>query len=133
MVVAIPPKIAVAKFIGQIKAVASTKFNKSGISEVSFFWQEEYGVFSFDGKRLPNYSAYVGRQKEHHAQGTIIPVLEPIGVDIAVRLQISSSAFVVEAEENPGAELEALVSPGDLRGSGRCWQPDIDIRASGFY
>ena len=52
LVAAIPPKIAVAKFIGQIKAVASTKFNKSGRNEV-FFWQEEYGVFSFDSKRLP--------------------------------------------------------------------------------
>ena len=75
MVAAIPPKIAVAKFIGQIKAVASTKFNKSGRVEV-FFWQEEYGVFSFDGKRLPNYIAYVERQKEHHAQHTTIPILE---------------------------------------------------------
>ena len=28
MVVAVPPKIAIAKFVGQIKGVASTKFNK---------------------------------------------------------------------------------------------------------
>ena len=76
MVAAIPPRIAVAKFIGQVKAVASTKFNKSGLSGDSFFWQEEYGVFSFDGKRLPNFIAYVERQKEHHAQKTAIPVLE---------------------------------------------------------
>jgi putative transposase len=76
MVAAIPPKIAVATFIGQIKAVASTRFNKSGFSEVPFFWQEEYGVFSFDGKRLPSYIAYVECQKEHHAQNTTIPVLE---------------------------------------------------------
>ena len=55
MVAAVPPKIAVAKFIGQVKAVASTRFNKSGQSNTPFFWQEEYGVFSFDGKRLPNY------------------------------------------------------------------------------
>jgi putative transposase len=76
MVVAIPPKIAVATFVGQIKAVASTKFNKSGLSDGSFFWQEEYGVFSFDSKRLPNYIAYVEQQKQHHAQHTAIPILE---------------------------------------------------------
>jgi len=76
MVVAIPPKIAVAKFIGQVKAVASTKFNKSNFSDTPFFWQEEYGAFSFDRKRLPNYIAYVERQKEHHLQGSTIPVLE---------------------------------------------------------
>jgi len=76
LVAAIPPKIAVAKFIGQVKAVASTKFNKFGLDTTPFFWQEEYGAFSFDGKRLPNYISYVERQKEHHAQGTTIPILE---------------------------------------------------------
>jgi REP element-mobilizing transposase RayT len=76
MVAAIPPKLAVAKFIGQVKAVASTKFNKLGRDGAPLFWQEEYGAFSFDGKRLPNYIAYVERQKEHHAAHTTIPILE---------------------------------------------------------
>ena len=76
LVVTIPPKIAVSRFIGQVKAVASTKFNKSKFKQQPFFWQEEYGAFSFDAKRLPNYIAYVERQKEHHAQGTIIRILE---------------------------------------------------------
>jgi len=62
MVASIPPKIAVATFIGQVKAVATTRFNKSGY-----------------GKRLPNYITYVGRQKEHHAQGNTIPILERTG------------------------------------------------------
>ena len=58
LVAAIPPKIAVSKFIGQVKAVASTKFNKSKFSKTTpLFWQEEYGVFSFDSKRLPNFIA----------------------------------------------------------------------------
>lgn len=76
VVASIPPKIAVAKFIGQIKAVASTKFNKSAPDAPPFFWQDEYGAFTFDAKRLPNYVAYVNRQKEHHRQGTTIPILE---------------------------------------------------------
>ena len=76
MVVSIPPAISVSKFVGQIKGVASTRFNKSGIRDVPFKWQDEYGAFSFDAKRLPNYIAYVERQKEHHAEGTIIPILE---------------------------------------------------------
>ncbi len=76
IVAAIPPSVAVAKFIGQVKAVASTKFNKSGMSQQPLVWQEEYGVFSFDGKRLPNYVNYVDRQKAHHAQRAVIPVLE---------------------------------------------------------
>ena len=75
MVVAIPPKLAVATFIGQVKAVASAKLNQFA-GDGSLFWQDEYGVFSFDAKRLPNYVAYVENQKTHHAQHSVIPILE---------------------------------------------------------
>ncbi len=108
MVAAIPPKIAVAKFIGQVKAVASTKFNKSSVSEVSFFWQEEYGVFSFDGKRLPNYIAYVENQKQHHAQNTTIPILERTD-DMAVRVVREDTAPYRVEEDEWRRELEALI------------------------
>jgi REP element-mobilizing transposase RayT len=76
LVVSIPAKISVAKFVGQIKAVASTKFNKAYSDHPPFFWQAEYGAFTFDRKRLPNFVSYVQRQKEHHAQQTTIPILE---------------------------------------------------------
>jgi putative transposase len=76
VVAAIPPKIAVAQFIGQIKGVTSTRFNKSGGRDLPLRWQEEYGVFSFDSKRLPCYVAYVEGQKKHHAQGELLPILE---------------------------------------------------------
>jgi REP element-mobilizing transposase RayT len=107
MVAAIPPKIAVAKFIGQIEAVASTKFNKSDLGVTSFFWQEEYGVFSFDGKRLPNYIAYVERQKQHHADCTTIPILERAdgeGVQIIRELSTPYLFYV----DDWRYELEAL-------------------------
>ena len=76
LVVSIPPKIAVSKFVGQVKAVASVRFNQSGHPSAPFYWQEEYGVFSFDRKRLPNFVAYVEGQKEHHANSHVIPALE---------------------------------------------------------
>jgi REP element-mobilizing transposase RayT len=76
MVVAIPPSIAVSKFIGQVKAVATTKFNKSGHPNAPIYWQSEYAVFSFDKRRLPNFVSYVERQKEHHSNKTVISVLE---------------------------------------------------------
>ena len=78
MVAAIPPKIAISKFIGQVKGVAATKFNQMNLPDI-LYWQDEYAALSFDGKRLPNYIAYVNRQKEHHAQNTTIPVLERTG------------------------------------------------------
>jgi putative transposase len=85
LVASVPPSLALAKFVGQIKAVASVKFNQSGLSKTHFAWQEEYAAFSFDGKRLPYYVAYVEKQKEHHAAGTVFPVLERLG-DGGVRM-----------------------------------------------
>ena len=106
MVVSIPPKLAVAKFIGQVKGVASTRFNKSGQGDHLLFWQEEYAVFSFDGKRLPNYIAYVERQKEHHAAMTTIPVLERMEGESVKLIREPSLSYVLEdAQQN---ELEAL-------------------------
>ncbi len=77
LVTSIPPKTPVATFIGQVKGVASARLNqgRSG-NEPKFAWQEDYGVFSFDRKRLPYIIAYVEKQKEHHARKTTIPILE---------------------------------------------------------
>ncbi|MBI3249888.1 MAG: IS200/IS605 family transposase [Deltaproteobacteria bacterium] len=76
LVVTIPPHLAVSTFIGQVKGVSSANVNKLTAVPFLFAWQEEYGVFSFDKKRLPNHVGYVERQKEHHQQGTIIPLFE---------------------------------------------------------
>jgi REP element-mobilizing transposase RayT len=76
MVVEIPPKLAVARFVGQVKASTSTRVNKLVQREGALMWQEEYAVFSFDGKRLPHYIAYVDRQQEHYVTNSLIPILE---------------------------------------------------------
>lgn len=62
-----------------------------------FAWQEEYGVFSFDGKRLPNVVAYVENQKQHHGQHNLIPILErwDEGKVGTVRLQESATPYLV--------------------------------------
>ncbi len=76
LVTSIPPAISVAKFVGQVKGSSSSIFNKTGFERDRFFWQEEYGAFSFDRKRLPNFVAYAQNQKQHHDQRTTIPILE---------------------------------------------------------
>jgi REP element-mobilizing transposase RayT len=78
LVVSIPPKIALATFIGQVKGVTSARFNSSAHCQFPLYWQEEYSVFSFDEKRLYNYIEYVEKQKVHHAENTTITVLEYI-------------------------------------------------------
>ena len=99
IVASIPPRIAVATFIGQIKGVASTKFNKSYRDHhPPFFWQEEYGAFSFDGKRLPNYIAYVERQKEHHDNQRTIPLLERTSGEGVKLIREDDVGYVFEDE-----------------------------------
>ena len=75
LVASISPRVPVASFVSQVKASAATKFNGRSPEE-PLHWAEEYGAMTFDGKRLPYVIAYVERQKEHHAAGTLIPVLE---------------------------------------------------------
>lgn len=76
LVVSIPPSIAVADFIGQVKGTSSALVNRAEIFPFRFRWQQKYGVFSFDRKRLPYIMAYVEEQKQHHHMNELIPVLE---------------------------------------------------------
>jgi putative transposase len=85
VVTTIPPRIAVASFVGKVKGASSGAMNKRARNAVPFYWQAEYGAFSFDGKCLPHFLAYVQKQKEHHAQGTLIPILERIQEEIVIR------------------------------------------------
>jgi len=99
LVTSIPPSITVSTYVGQIKGVTSTKFNKSNMRELPLFWQDEYGVFTFDHKRLPNVVAYVENQKAHRAQNSFIPVLERTD-DQGVRLvHESSTTYLLNDEE----------------------------------
>ena len=76
-VATIPPRLAVAAFIAQVQSSAASRFNRRAPEE-PLAWADDYGALTFDGKRLPYVIAYVERQKEHHAAGTIIPVLERV-------------------------------------------------------
>lgn len=99
LVAAIPPKIAVTKFIGQIKGVAATRFNKTSQWTIPLYWQAEYGVFSFDSKRLPDVITYVERQKEHHRCNTIIPALERSDDQQVSILHETASTYSLERKD----------------------------------
>ncbi len=76
MVASVPPSLSVASVVGQVKATAATRFNKTRAAGPPFFWQEEYGAFTFDSKRLSYHVDYVLGQREHHRRGTVIQALE---------------------------------------------------------
>ena len=76
LVVSIPPSLAISAYAKQMKGSSSRFMNQLSL-EQQFAWQREYAVFSLGGKQLDQAVAYVQNQKEHHAQGTVIRILEP--------------------------------------------------------
>lgn len=77
IVVAIPPKLAPAKFIGDVKGNSSHFINYVVKQPQAFCWQDEYAVFTVDEKNPPTVVGCVKDQKAHHARGTVISALEP--------------------------------------------------------
>jgi putative transposase len=75
VVISIPPKVAVANIIGQLKGASSHHINEN-YAEGSFAWQAEYGVVSFSEKALPTIVEYVKNQKKHHSENTTKETLE---------------------------------------------------------
>ena len=75
LVVAIPPTIAVAEFVRQVKGFSSYQINRE--FEGTFAWQSEYGAFTLGKHGLPRAIAYVQNQAEHHATGRIFKSVEP--------------------------------------------------------
>jgi putative transposase len=77
IIASIPPKLSVADFVKQIKGSSTYHMNHiSSASGLAFAWQRGYGVFTLGGRQLEEAKAYVMNQKEHHAEGTVIRLLE---------------------------------------------------------
>ena len=75
MVLSIPPRLAVAATIGQLKGASSHHINEQYLQGV-FAWQEEYSIFSISESALDKVVGYVNHQKQHHAKRTLIDRLE---------------------------------------------------------
>jgi|SRR5688500_13249484 putative transposase len=76
LAVSISPKIAPAKFIGDVKGNCSHFVNHVIKPDFEFHWQDAYGVFSFGEKSLFAIKEYIQNQKQHHADGTLIETME---------------------------------------------------------
>ncbi|MCP4140542.1 MAG: IS200/IS605 family transposase [Chloroflexi bacterium] len=72
----VPPKLALATFIGEVKGNTSHFVNHVISPEFKLYWQDEYGVLSFGEKNLPYIVRYIKNQKQHHAEDTIQDRLE---------------------------------------------------------
>ncbi len=75
LVVAIPPRYAVAEVVKTLKGGSTHYLNHQGFS-TGFEWQRGYGVFTLGERQRPDAIAYVQAQKEHHKRGSINAWLE---------------------------------------------------------
>ena len=78
LAVSVPPKIAIAKFVGEAKGNSSHFINQIVKPNFEFYWQDEYSMLSFGGKNLPALARYIQNQKSHHAGGNLIAAMEKI-------------------------------------------------------
>jgi len=76
LAVSIPPKLAPAKFIGDVKGNSSHYGNHVIRPDFEFYWQDEYGVLSFGERNLASVVRYIHNQKQHHTDRTLIAAME---------------------------------------------------------
>jgi REP element-mobilizing transposase RayT len=81
VVASIPPRLAVAECVKQLKGVSSHYANHQPSQPGDFGWQDGYGAISFGEKSLPDVMLYVRGQKEHHAAGSVRCRFEQIACD----------------------------------------------------
>ena len=77
LVATVPPKIALATLIGQVKG--SSSHLASSLSPEAFAWQSEYGVLSVSESHLPVVVRYIVEQQKRHAQNRLDARLEQWG------------------------------------------------------
>jgi putative transposase len=76
LIVAIPPKIAIADVVKPIKGASSHSINHSCDLPDQFAWQRGYGVLSLGESQRSAAETYVRQQKHHHRTHTTNSWLE---------------------------------------------------------
>lgn len=74
LLVGLPATVSLADFIGKVKGASSHLATHETLPGDAFFkWQGAYGAVSVSPNLLPEVSAYIADQKQHHADKTLIP------------------------------------------------------------
>ncbi|MFG0260833.1 MAG: IS200/IS605 family transposase [Novipirellula sp. JB048] len=70
LLVRIPAKISIAKFVGGVKANTSKHINDSREATLNFHWQDGYGAFTVSPSQSDKIVQYISNQIEHHRTRT---------------------------------------------------------------
>jgi putative transposase len=63
-------KIALMKFIEELKSHSSKWIKTKGVDLQNFYWQDGYGAFSVYPDEIDIVASYIENQKEHHSKKT---------------------------------------------------------------
>ena len=66
------PSIGLSNLVMQVKVATTSWINDNGWVKTRFHWQNGYGVFSCDPKRLDGIIAYIRNQEMHHREKKFI-------------------------------------------------------------
>ncbi len=66
ILVSIKPVCVISELVREIKKSSTNFINSRHLCRKHFTWQEGYGVFSCDHRKIENVVNYIKRQKEHH-------------------------------------------------------------------
>ena len=81
MLAYIPPKVAVADAIGQIKGSSSYFVNNELAGDSELYWQEGYGVITVSEDNFQRVYDYIENQEEHHRDNMAWNQLEEINFE----------------------------------------------------
>ena len=70
LLVQVPAKFAVSKFVGTIKANTSKHINDQNMVQGVFRWQDGFGVFTVSRSARDAVHRYIENQVEHHRRKT---------------------------------------------------------------
>jgi putative transposase len=77
LAVTIPPKVAVAHYVQNLKGGTARSINLKFLDNPDpFRWQANYSVLTFGAKQLPFVVNYIQNQKTHHTNQILEPYLE---------------------------------------------------------
>jgi len=68
LLVRIPAKLAVANFVGKLKANTSKHINETSSRKLKFNWQDSYGAFTVSPSNREQVARYIENQIEHHSK-----------------------------------------------------------------
>lgn len=89
MLIGAPPTIAPAKIAQLVKGGSSAWIHETFPELAEFAWQDGYGAFTVSKSAIPDVTAYIVNQREHHRRRTFqeeyLALLERHGIEFDER------------------------------------------------